>query len=223
MHNLSPTGIATEEVDEEVDEDDPKRDGPGYDPDGNKISDKDDAEDNPGEGFVKEEGTDGETDDLTELEKKRLKANAEEEKIEEELSDKDRARAGGSTSHALGVAAAKERLKAKADKEKQDKGDEDNKPTLEQQIEMLKASDKAKGLEEAGAEQLGGMAGSKDAAFKKGLDSAFDIQAKVSAERNPIKRAMMSRDAKKVTRGVNKYMTALTGKLIDMTADLKSS
>jgi hypothetical protein len=39
----------------ELDEDDPKRDGPGYDLDGNKISEEDDAEDNPGEGFVKEE------------------------------------------------------------------------------------------------------------------------------------------------------------------------
>lgn len=76
-------------------------------------------------------------------------------------------------------------------------------------------------VEEAGAADLGGMAGSKDAAYKKGLDAAFDIQAKVSSERNPIKRAMMSKDAKKVTRGVNKYMTALTGKLVDMTQDLK--
>lgn len=77
-------------------------------------------------------------------------------------------------------------------------------------------------VEEAdGAAQLGGVAGQKDAAYKKGLDAAFDIQAKVSSERNPIKRAMMSKDAKKVTRGVNKYMTALTGKLVDMTQDLK--
>ena len=74
---------------------------------------------------------------------------------------------------------------------------------------------------ESGAAQLGGLAGQKDAAYKKGLDAAFDIQAKVSSERNPIKRAMMSKDAKKVTRGVNKYMTALTGKLVDMTRDLK--
>jgi len=39
----------------DLDEDDPKRDGDGYDPDGNPIDDRDDAEDNPGEGFVKEE------------------------------------------------------------------------------------------------------------------------------------------------------------------------
>lgn len=75
---------------------------------------------------------------------------------------------------------------------------------------------------EEGIEQLGGAAGQKDAAFKKGLDAAFDIQAKVSAERNPLKRAVMSKDAKKVTRGVNKYMTALTGKLVDMTKQLKA-
>jgi len=35
------------------DEDDPKRDGPGYDPDGNPIDDRDDAEDDPGEGWQK--------------------------------------------------------------------------------------------------------------------------------------------------------------------------
>ena len=78
-----------------------------------------------------------------------------------------------------------------------------------------------KDVEEEGAEQLGGVAGSKDAAFSKGLDAAFDIQAKVSAERNPLKRMAMSKDAKKVTRGVNKYMTALTGKLVDMTKELE--
>ena len=39
----------------DLDEDDPNRDSDGYDPDGNPIDDRDDAEDNPGEGFVKEE------------------------------------------------------------------------------------------------------------------------------------------------------------------------
>jgi hypothetical protein len=72
-----------------------------------------------------------------------------------------------------------------------------------------------------GASTLGGVAGKKDAAFQKGLDAAFDIQAKVSSERNPIKRAAMSKDAKKIASGVDGYMQALTGKLTDMTNALK--
>ena len=78
-------------------------------------------------------------------------------------------------------------------------------------------------VEEAGAADLGGMAGSKDAAFTKGLDAAFDIQSKVSAERNPIKRAMMGKSAKTISKGVDDYMGALTGKLKTMTKALKSS
>ena len=99
--------------------------------------------------------------------------------------------------------------------------DEDHdKEDVEEEVEHEKDHDEEE-VEEAGAEQLGGVVGSKDAAFSKGLDAAFDIQAKVSAERNPLKRLAMSKDAKKVTRGVNKYMTALTGKLVDMTKELK--
>jgi hypothetical protein len=39
--------------DEDLDEDDPRRDGKDYDHDGNKISTRDDFEDNPGEGYEK--------------------------------------------------------------------------------------------------------------------------------------------------------------------------
>lgn len=80
-----------------------------------------------------------------------------------------------------------------------------------------------KDVEEEAAETLGGVAGKKDAAFQKGLDAAFDIQAKVSAERNPMKRAMMGKSAKTISKGVDDYMGALTGKLKTMTNQLKSS
>ena len=49
-----------DEVHGDSDEDDSKRDGPGYDPDGNPVDDSDDAEDNPEEGFEKEDGDDEE-------------------------------------------------------------------------------------------------------------------------------------------------------------------
>lgn len=94
-----------------------------------------------------------------------------------------------------------------------DKTDEDD-TTDEDDEEVEEAS---------GADVLGGTSSEKGAAFSKGLDAAFDIQAKVSAERNPIKRAMMGKDAKKVSSGVNNYMQALTGKLSKMTDALKET
>jgi hypothetical protein len=48
---------------DDLDEDDPKRDGPGYDHDGNKISTRDDFEDNPGEGYEKVDESDDDDDD----------------------------------------------------------------------------------------------------------------------------------------------------------------
>lgn len=109
---------------------------------------------------------------------------------------------------------------------------EEREMTFEEQLAFIKQLDEEDHDDEeseddtqeeaaGGAATLGGVSGAKDAAFQKGLDAAFDIQAKVSSERNPIKRAMMSKDAKKISSGVEGYMQALTGKLADMTNALK--
>lgn len=129
----------------------------------------------------------------------------------------------------------------KAFKDKEEKSDEDGESEtveerevpFDEQLAFIKQleeeqndhsdEDDEETQEEAssGAAALGGTAGGNDVALQKGLDAAFDIQAKVSSERNPIKRAMMGKDAKKVSTGVNNYMQALTGKLADMTTALK--
>jgi hypothetical protein len=95
--------IPRESEDEEVDEDDPIRDGPGYDPDGNPIDSRDDAEDNPGEGFIKEEEV--------EIEPEEWEAAEEEDK--EESDD--------SVAQKMATAEAKDKVKGVKDQELHEK------------------------------------------------------------------------------------------------------